>query len=79
VTVDTAGSDYDTVIAVYTAAGGGFVPVPDACVDDVPVQPVGRTLQAAVTWQTVAGTTYYVQIGGYPQSLPYGNLRVAVR
>ena len=79
VTVDTAGSDYDTVIAVYTAAGGGFTPVPHGCVDDVPVEPVGRTLQAAVTWQTVAGTTYYVQIGGYPQSFPYGNLRVAVR
>ena len=26
VTVDTAGSDYDTVIAVYTADGGGFTP-----------------------------------------------------
>jgi hypothetical protein len=80
VTVDTAGSDYDTVIAVYTADGaGGFTPVPGACVDDVPTPPIGRTLQAAVTFDTVAGTTYYVQIGGYPQSFPYGNLRVAVR
>lgn len=80
VTVDTAGSDFDTVIAVYTSNGtGGFSPVPDACVDDVPVDPIGRTLQSAVTWDTVAGTTYYVQIGGYPQSFPYGNLRVAVR
>jgi hypothetical protein len=80
VTVDTAGSDFDTVIAVYTADGaGGFTPVPDACVDDVPVEPIGATLQAAVTFDTVAGTTYYVQIGGFPQSFPYGNLRVAVR
>lgn len=80
VTVDTAGSDYDTVIAVYTSDGaGGFTPVPDACVDDPPVQPIGRTLQAAVTWNTVAGTVYYIQIGGYPQSFTYGNLRVAVR
>lgn len=80
VTVDTAGSDYDTVIAVYTSnSAGGFTPVPGACVDDVPVQPIGRTLQAAVTWNTVAGTVYYVQIGGFPQSFPYGNLRVAVR
>ena len=45
----------------------------------MPVQPIGRTLQAAVTWQTVAGTSYYVQIGGFPQSFEYGNLRVAVR
>jgi hypothetical protein len=80
VTIDTAGSDYDTVIAVYTSDGaGGFDPVPGACVDDVPVQPLGRTLQAAVTFDTIAGTTYYVQIGGYPQSFTYGNLRVAVR
>jgi hypothetical protein len=80
ITVDTAGSDYDTVIAVYTADGsGGFTPVPDACVDDVPLDPVGRTLQAAVTWDSVAGTVYYVQIGGFPDSFPYGNLRVAVR
>jgi hypothetical protein len=80
VTVDTAGSDYDTVMAVYTSDGaGGFTPVPGACLDDVPLEPLGRTLQAAITWDTVAGTTYYVQIGGYPQSFPYGNLRVAVR
>jgi hypothetical protein len=79
VTVDTAGSDFDTVVAVYTSDGaGGFTPVPGACVDDVPIQPFGRTLQAAVTWDTVAGTTYYVQIGGFPESFPYGNLRVAV-
>ena len=80
VTVDTAGSDYDTVMAVYTSDGaGGFTPVPGLCIDDVPVQPIGRTLQAALTWNTVAGTVYYVQIGGYPQSFTYGNLRVAVR
>ena len=54
--------------------------MPGACVDDVPtLDPIGRTLQAAVTFDTVAGTSYYVQIGGFPQSFPYGNLRVAVR
>jgi hypothetical protein len=80
VTVDTAGSDFDTVIAVYTSNGaGGFNPVPGACVDDVAVSPFGASLQSSVTWDTVAGTTYYVQIGGFPQSFPYGNLRVAVR
>ena len=80
VTVDTAGSDYDTVVAVYTAdGGGGFTPVPGACLDDVLLDPIGVTLQSAVTFDTVAGTSYYVQIGGFPQSFPYGNLRVAVR
>ena len=43
---------------------------------DVP----GRSLQAAVTIPTVAGTTYYVQIGGFPDSdFPFGNLRVSIR
>ncbi len=78
VTVDTAGSDYDTVAAAYVSDGaGGFTEV--ACVDDVPLEPFGRTLQAAITFPTEIGTTYYVQIGGFPDDLTYGNLRVAVR
>ena len=80
VTVDTAGSDYDTVVAVYTADGsGGYTPVPGGCVDDVPLAPVGRTLQAKVTIQTIAGTAYYVQIGGFPEAFTYGNLKVSIR
>lgn len=77
VTIDTAGSDYDTVVAVYTESGGVYDPV--ACVDDVLLDPVGRTLQASVTFDTVAGETYYVQVGGFPESYPYGNLRLTVR
>ena len=81
VTIDTAGSDFDTVLATYTAGPGGtFTPVPKGCGDDVPTPPVGRSLQAAVTIPTVAGTTYYVQIGGFPDSaFPFGNLRVSIR
>jgi hypothetical protein len=76
ITVDTAGSKFDTVIEVYTASGGTFTPVPDTCVDDVPAGPVGRTLQAAVSWPTTAGVTYYVQIGGFPDDLNWGTLKV---
>lgn len=80
ITVDTAGSDYDTVAAVYTSPSADtYEPLADACVDDVPLSPIGRTLQSAVTFATTAGTTYYVQIGGFPESVTYGNLRVAVR
>jgi hypothetical protein len=81
VTVDTTGSDFDTVLAIYTAsAGGGFAPVAGGCVDDVPTPPVLRSLQAAATIPTGLGTTYYVQIGGFPDSaFPYGNLKVSVR
>jgi hypothetical protein len=81
ITVDTKGSDYDTVAAAYTLDGaGGFNPIDGACDDDVPIDPVGATLQASITFDTVVGTTYYVQIGGFPgESFTYGNLRVAVR
>lgn len=80
ITVDTAGSDYDTVAAVYTSPSAGtYTPLADACVDDVPLRPVGRTLQSAVSFATTAGATYYVQIGGFPEFVTYGNLRVAVR
>ncbi len=80
VTFDTAGSGFDTVAAAYTkAADGSYVPVPGACVDDVPLQPLGRTLQAAVTFNAAAGTTYYVQIGGFPDDLNWGDLHLTVR
>lgn len=80
VTVDTTGSDFDTVLAIYTNGPGGFVPVAGGCVDDVPTPPVLRSLQAAATIPTSLGTTYYVQIGGFPDTaFPYGNLKVSVR
>jgi len=80
VTVDTTGSDFDTTVAVFTANGsGGWTPLPDGCVEDVPLEPVGVSWQAAVTVPTVTGTWYYVEIGGYPGIHPYGTLKVAVR
>lgn len=80
VTIDTAGSGFDTVVAVYTrATDGSYVPVPNACVDDVPLQPLGRTLQAATTFAAAAGTTYYVQVGGFPDDLNWGDLHLSVR
>ena len=86
ITVDTAGSDFDTVTAVYEGAPDAEATV--ACVDDTPIQPIGRTLQGAATFPTTTGTTYWIQIGGIDESVPgefddpnepYGNLRVAVR
>ena len=84
ITVDTAGSNFDTVIAVYGGAPVAGAPI--SCVDDTPLEPFGRTLQASVTFATVPGTTYWVQAGGLNEDIfgddahvPYGNLRVAVR
>jgi hypothetical protein len=82
VTIDTAGSDFDTVLAVYEGVPDESATV--GCIDDAPLEPIGRSLQAAVTVPTTAGTTYWIQIGGYDEGegepfVPYGNLRVSVR
>jgi hypothetical protein len=58
VTVDTTGSDFDTVVGVYVDDGGVLTQV--GCVDDVP-----ESLQAVITVDTEAGVTYYVQAGGF--------------
>jgi hypothetical protein len=73
VTVDTAGSDFDTVLGVYTSDGTGFAQV--ACVDDVYGDET-FSLQASVTFATEAGVTYFVQAGGYAAAS--GTLRLTV-
>ena len=58
-TISTAGSTFDTVVTVNTGPGlGGLTRI--ACNDDTPT-----TAQAQLTFTAAAGTTYYVQIGGY--------------
>ena len=73
VTVDTAGSTFDTVLAVYTGSPGSFTEV--ACVDDV--SDPTFSLQAAATVDTSAGATYWVQAGGFGGDS--GRLQVQVR
>ena len=68
--VDTAGSQIDTLIGVYTKDGSDFIEV--GCIDDVFTLPLGTTYQAAITIDTEIGTTYYVEIGGYRESGPFG-------
>ena len=62
VTFDTAGSTFDTVIGLFARDGDDFNEL--ACVDDVLSDPVGSTYQAALTFDTVAGHTYWVEVGG---------------
>ena len=73
VTVDSAGSDFDTIIGVYVLDGGSFEQV--GCVDDVfdPETEEG-SLQSRVTIATIAGQTYYIQAGGFGGSA--GTLRL---
>ena len=59
VTVDTAGSNFDTVLAVYTGTALGNLQQV-AANDDTPA-----TVQSEVTFAAVAGTTYYFAVDGY--------------
>lgn len=59
VMLGTEGSDFDTVLAVYTrSAGGALTQV--ACNDDK-----GAAKDSLVAFDTKAGETYYVQAGGF--------------
>jgi hypothetical protein len=59
-----AGTDFDTILTVWegSAGCGGLVPL--LCVDDFCGPPFAPT-SSHVTWQSVAGTTYYFSIAGY--------------
>lgn len=74
ITIDTAGSNIDTLLAVYVPDGDGWLEI--ACIDDVFADPVGVTYQAAVTIDTVDGHTYYVQVGGYDDSFFGGGVEI---
>ncbi len=81
VTIDTAGSNFDTVIGVFERDGADYSEL--ACNDDVIYEPVGSTFQAALTFDTVAGHTYYVEVGGYqnffdPEDVESGLLKLKV-
>jgi hypothetical protein len=81
ITVDTAGSNFDTVLAVYVLDGEELVEI--ACVDDVFFDPIGVTFQASITGPTEEGVTYYVQIGGFDArqfggDVEFGRLRITV-
>ncbi|HUQ43588.1 MAG TPA: hypothetical protein VM451_04150 [Candidatus Limnocylindria bacterium] len=81
VMIDTSGSNFDTVVAVYTADGDSFTEV--GCNDDVSFQPIGASYQAVLTVDTDPGVTYYVQVGGYrpffdPTVAQSGRLRLSI-
>jgi hypothetical protein len=68
VSVDTFGSDFDTVLVVYTGSAlSGLTQV--RCNDDS-----NGTLQSRVSFVAAAGTTYRIQVGGFQGAT--GNLTV---
>jgi hypothetical protein len=80
VTIDTSGSNFDTVVAVYTRDGDAFTEV--GCEDDVAFEPVGASFQAVLTVDTGPGVTYWVQAGGFrrfdSEFAEAGRLRLAI-
>ena len=67
VTIDTSGSDYDTVLAVWTGSRGSLSSV--ICNDDY------YSLQSQVEFTAEAGTTYYIEATSY--SSPGGQLALS--
>ena len=59
-TIDTAGSSYDTLLAVYTGTGVGAL-TQRASNDDVG----GGLLTSSVTLSVTAGTTYRIAVDGW--------------
>ena len=79
ITIDPGGSDFDTVVAAYASTVNGLVQV--GCVDDDGI----ATAQGLLTFDTTAGTTYLVQIGGVigqfdgdPEDPQWGRLRLQI-
>jgi hypothetical protein len=70
-TVDTSGSDFDTVAGAYTMEGDEYIQ--QACLDDNIDETQFHNV-VALTFDTIEGELYYVQIGGFAGQ--YGHLKV---
>lgn len=71
VSIDTAGSGYDTTLAVYTGSGFGDLALVD-CIDDT-----FFGAQAALTLDVEGGTTYLIQVGSFGDN-PGGPLEISI-
>jgi len=64
--VSTCGSDFDTVLAIYSGSCGSLVEVPGRCNDEN--GPACSGPQASVRFTVTAATPYYILAGGYRAS-----------
>jgi hypothetical protein len=63
---DTNGSDYDTILAVYTGASVNALTHITSNDDISPItDPPPRNIQSRVTFTATAGTTYRIQVDGF--------------
>jgi hypothetical protein len=58
-TIDTFGSDYDTVLAVWTGDRGSLTEI--GCNDEAP----GVGLQSQIQFTPIPGTTYHIEVAAY--------------
>src|SRR5262249_51209174 len=66
VTIDTCGSDYDTVVQAYTGTCGALVPVGGGgCNDDSLGACPANSHASYVDFPATAGTTYHILAGGF--------------
>jgi plastocyanin len=70
VTISTCGSDFDTILSVYSGSCGSLVSM--ACNDDN--GPACSTPTASLTFSGIAGTTYRILAGGYDSAS--GSLKI---
>ena len=61
--VDTLGSGFDTVLAVYTGGCGALTQVAGACNDNATSGRPNGTPQSFVSFPAMAGTNYFIQVG----------------
>jgi len=64
-TINTFGSNYDTVLNVLTGSCGAFTPL--TCNNDSPT--AGKPPQSEVSFNAVANTTYFIEVSGPGGSL----------
>ena len=66
--VDTIGSNYDTVIAIWKGEIGNFTL--EACNDDISL----NELQSKATFAAEPGTTYYIEVIRFSQPAPHAQV-----
>lgn len=75
VSISTCGSDYDTVLQVFTGTCGSLVPLDGGCNDDG--GPGCNTVNASVYFMGTAGVKYWLLVGGYGTN--WGNLELTAQ
>lgn len=76
-TVATCGSAFDTYLRVYSGSCGAFTSC-EGYNDDSTGCGGGFSSSSMVTFDAVAGTEYYVLLGGYGNATGFGNFNLSV-